>query len=86
MQFDSPFQPTPFQDVNALLRALLSGAQAILGANFAGMYLYGSLAGGDFNPDSSDVDFVVVTAVPIPADWLPALEAMHEGLTAVHPH
>ncbi len=86
MTFDSPFQPTPFQDVNALLRALLSGAQAILGANFAGMYLYGSLASGDFNPDSSDVDFVVVTAVPIPTDRLPALEAMHEGLTAVHPH
>jgi hypothetical protein len=77
---------TLYPTVNALLGDLLIGAQVILGDNFVGLYLYGSLASGDFNPNSSDVDFVVVTAVPIPPATLPELAAMHEGLTAVHPH
>ena len=80
----SPF--TPYPDVNALLHDLLRGAQTILGENFAGLYLYGSLSSGDFNPNSSDIDFVVVTAVPVPADQLPQLAALHQELTAVHPH
>ncbi|MCA9874796.1 MAG: DUF4111 domain-containing protein [Anaerolineales bacterium] len=78
--------PTPYSGVNALLHDLRDGAQRILAENFAGMYLYGSLSSGDFNPDSSDVDFVVTTAVPIPAGQLPQLEALHRELTAVHPH
>ena len=76
----------PYPDVNALLHDLLRGAQTILGENFAGMYLYGSLSSGDFNPDSSDVDFVVATHHAIPAEQLPELENLHRELTAVHPH
>lgn len=79
-------QPTPYADVNALLQDLLAGVREILTENFAGLYLYGSLASGDFNPASSDVDFVVATHHAIPAAQLPELEKLHEGLTAVHPH
>jgi len=65
-----------------VLHALLAGAQRILGDRFAGLYLYGSLAAGDFDPERSDIDFVVVTAGELPDELLPALEAMHAGLAS----
>ncbi len=53
--------------MNSVLLELLTGVQNILGPHFVGMYLYGSLANGDFDQDS-DVDFVVVTDNEISAD------------------
>jgi len=52
---------TVYPEVNAVLQELLSGARALLGPRFVGMYLDGSLAIGDFDPGKSDLDFVVVT-------------------------
>lgn len=69
--------PTPYPDVNIVLNVLLSNVKAVLGDQFVGMYLYGSLASGDFNPETSDVDFVVVTAGELPDDTIAALAAMH---------
>ncbi len=74
--------PTPYPDVNAVLHVLLSGVQTILGNHFIGMYVYGSLASGDFNRQRSDIDFLVVTADELPDEMLPALEAMHARITA----
>jgi len=75
--------PTPYPDVNAVLDALLSGVQTVLGDHFIGMYLYGSLASGDFDPQrSADIDFVVVTADELPDEMLPALAAMHARIAA----
>jgi predicted nucleotidyltransferase len=54
---------TPYSDVNAVLQELLTAVQPILGRQFIGLYLYGSLAASDFHPNRSDIDFVVVTAV-----------------------
>jgi hypothetical protein len=75
-------RPTPYADVNALLQELLSAVQTVLGDHFLGMYIHGSLASGDFTPERSDIDFVVVTAGELPAEMLSALEAMHAGITA----
>ncbi len=72
--------PTPFSDVNSLLDELLSGVKNILEDNFAGLYLYGSLASGDFNLETSDVDFVVVTRDEISSETISALKTMHERL------
>lgn len=74
--------PTPYPDVNAVLRTLLARVQAVLGDRFVGMYVQGSLASGDFVSQRSDVDFVVVTAGELPNEVLPALKAMHAHLTA----
>lgn len=74
--------PTPYADVNAILAQLLGEAQNVLGAQFVGMYLYGSLASGDFDPASSDIDFAVVTATGLPAETVSALELMHTRLAA----
>jgi hypothetical protein len=74
--------PTPHPNINAILHELLAGVQAILGDHFVGLYLYGSLASGDFDPHRSDIDFVVVTASEPPDEVLPALEAMHARMAA----
>ena len=74
--------PTPFADVNAILREVLDGARTILGDRFVGMYLYGSLALGDFDPASSDIDFLVVTDADLPADRVAALQAMHDHIAS----
>ena len=72
--------PTPYPDVNAMLDALLENVQDILGDYFVGLYLYGSLASGDFDPLRSDIDFVVVTTDPLPEELISALEEMHRRL------
>lgn len=74
--------PTPYAGVNGVLRVLLSGARDVLGDRMVGLYLYGSLSSGDFNPHSSDLDFVVVTSDVLPDDTVAALEAIHQRLWA----
>jgi predicted nucleotidyltransferase len=74
--------PTPYPEVNQALGVFLSEVQAALGERFIGLYLYGSLAGGDFNPLRSDIDFVVVTEDELPGETVQALEAMHNRLWA----
>jgi hypothetical protein len=73
---------TQYPDVNASLSLFLQGVQAILGDLMVGMYLHGSLATGDFNPQSSDIDFVVVVAQPVCDDLLSALAVFHARLAA----
>lgn len=73
---------TAYDDVNAILDILLGGAKEILKEQFSGMYLYGSLSSGDFDPQSSDIDFLVVTENILPAETISALEALHRRIWA----
>jgi hypothetical protein len=61
----SAISPTPYPDVNTLLAELLDGARAILGDDLVGLYLDGSLALGDFDPATSDIDFIAAVARPL---------------------
>ncbi len=70
-------QLTPYPEINLVRQQLLTSVQAILGDHFIGLYLYGSLASGDFNPQTSDIDFVVVTTDELSAEMISALEATH---------
>jgi len=70
-------QPTIFPDVNEILNLLLTNVKEILGNQFIGMYLYGSLSSGDFNPETSDVDFLFVTADSLSDETISKLEVMH---------
>lgn len=72
--------PTPFPEVNTILRKLLERVIPILGSHFIGMYLDGSLASGDFDQDS-DIDFVVVTDEDISGDLFLALQEMHARIS-----
>ncbi len=75
-----PSEPTPYEEVNAVLDLLLSNVRSILGSRFIGLYLYGSLASGHFDPETSDIDFLAVTEGELPDEMLPVLEAMHARL------
>ncbi|MBN1438071.1 MAG: DUF4111 domain-containing protein [Anaerolineales bacterium] len=78
----APFAPYP--EVDAVLFDLLDGIGSILGSRLVGLYLDGSLAGGDFDP-ASDIDFLAVTEEEIDTFKFAALQAMHERLAAKHP-
>lgn len=74
--------PTPYPDVNEILDLLLRNVQEILEGQFIGMYLYGSLSSGDFNPETSDIDFLVVTADSLAEKMISELKSMHEHIWA----
>jgi hypothetical protein len=69
--------PTPYADVNTLLVGFTAQIQEILGSQFLGSYLYGSLALGDFFPHTSDIDFIVVTQTEISDAHFNALHELH---------
>jgi len=75
---------TPYPEINAVLQEFQEGLRAVLGERLVGLYLYGSLAGGDFDLQTSDIDFVAVTAGPLPGEVVTALRALHERLAAGH--
>ena len=72
------YKPTPYPEVNEILNLLLDNVKRILGDRFVGMYLYGSLSSGDFDLETSDIDFLVVASEPLPDEIIAALEAMHK--------
>ena len=73
---------TPYPDVNEVLNLLLVKAKVILGGQMTGLYLYGSLSSGDFDPHSSDIDFAFVTESVLPPETIAALEVMHHEIWA----
>jgi hypothetical protein len=75
-----PYVRSP--EANAVLHALVPGVQGILGEQLVGMYLFGSLAVGDFDPANSDIDFVAVTAQELTEEQLRPLQAFHVQLFA----
>lgn len=72
-------EPTPNAELNGVLRELVMGAQAALGANFFAAYLQGSFAVGDWDSDS-DVDWVIAVERDITDAELPDLQALHARL------
>lgn len=69
--------PTPYSDVNQILSVLLTKVQTILGEQLVGFYLYGSLSLGGFDPQSSDIDFLIVTDEDLPENTLDSLRDGH---------
>jgi hypothetical protein len=74
--------PTSYPEVNAALRAFHASVQAILGPRLRAMYLVGSLAIGDFDPATSDLDIIMVTDGALPEDRIAALRDFHTRFCA----
>jgi predicted nucleotidyltransferase len=75
-------KPTMYPDINEVLNLLLVNVKLILGDQFVGLYLYGSLASGDFDPATSDIDFLVVTRDFLAEQMISVLEDMHQQTSA----
>lgn len=80
---DGKLSFTPFEDVNEILGVLLQEIRGVLTDQLVGMYLHGSLAIGDFNPDTSDIDFLVVTGNKISEQCMASLMAMHSRIASI---
>jgi len=72
-------------EIESLLQELLADLRAPLGERLVGVYLFGSLVWGDFDPQISDIDLMVAVAEDITAEQLPALAGMHAAFEARHP-
>ena len=72
-------RPTPFPELNELLRELSERAAGILGGNFVGAYLQGSFAVGDADLQS-DCDFLIPVHGPITPDQEAGLRALHDEI------
>ncbi len=70
-------QATPLADINRLLQSLLSRMRHILQEKLAGLYLYGSLTTGDFDPESSDIDLLAALTSDVSDMEFDALRATH---------
>lgn len=68
--------------VNAYLAQLVAAAEAQLGSRLVGMWLFGSAALGDFDPERSDLDVQAVSSVvlPLAERQLLAQALSHEAL------
>jgi predicted nucleotidyltransferase len=76
---------TPHADINRLLESLLSRMRHILQERLVGLYLYGSLTTGDFDPESSDIDLLAATASDVSGREFDSLRAMHLEFAREHP-
>ena len=76
-----PF-PTPYPDLNRVLRDFVDRVQAVLSTNFVGAYLQGSFAVGDFDLHS-DVDFILVIEEELSHEEVHGLQAVHEQIYGV---
>jgi hypothetical protein len=72
-------QPTPYADLNVVLRDLVTRVRNVLGDNFVGAYLQGSFAVGDFDI-YSDVDFLILLKEDISGEHLPPLQVLHADI------
>ncbi|MBI2887713.1 MAG: DUF4111 domain-containing protein [Chloroflexi bacterium] len=72
--------PTPYEEINGILESLLAALRHVLADRLVGLYLYGSLATGDFDPDSSDIDVLAATSSDLDDAELEALREMHRTI------
>jgi hypothetical protein len=71
--------PTPYPDLNEILRAFVDGVRLALGDSFIGAYLQGSFAVGDFDLHS-DVDFVIAVRDELTDAQVAALQEIHRRI------
>jgi len=67
-------------EVLDLLRRLVAGQRHVLGDTLVGSYLYGSVIGGDYDPEVSDVDTVCVLRAELTPAEVAGLEVLHRAL------
>ncbi len=71
--------------MHPVIDALKTQLPALLGTELVGIYVYGSLVWGDFDPDCSDIDLMVVLAQDINAQQYGELDGVHHKLEAKFP-
>jgi predicted nucleotidyltransferase len=74
--------PTPYSDVNEIFDLLLTDVKGIMQDQLIGMYLFGSLAIGDFDLHS-DIDILFVTEQAISEEVFQDLFEIHQRISTI---
>jgi hypothetical protein len=75
-----PWDPRVRDVVNSVGESI----QEMTKSSLVGLYVYGSLVAGDFDPEISDIDLIAVLSVD-PVELAAALKTMHDALARKHP-
>lgn len=73
------------RQVTELVNGLTKETVDIFRESLVGLYVRGSLATGDFDPETSDVDVLVILNKRVNDDAFRRIEEMHGRLVTVHP-
>ena len=71
--------------MHPVLMTLNTHLPTVLGTELVGIYAYGSLVWGDFDPDISDIDTLVVLANDVHESVFAQLDAFHQTLEGAFP-
>lgn len=64
------------------LKKVAEGLSDILKGNFVGFYIMGSFVMGDWDPGTSDIDFIAVTKKPLTRQESVSIARMHNALSS----
>lgn len=76
---------TKYPDIDKLISELRQILQDSLGTNLKGLYLFGSLVGGDFDAELSDIDLATIVEHVITPSELAELKNVHAQFIENHP-
>ncbi len=76
---------TQHPKIDELIKELAEDLSNTLGNDLKGVYLFGSLVIGDFDPKRSDIDLLAMVAEDINRAQLNSLKQMHDDLVQKHP-
>lgn len=76
--------PTGYAVANDFINDYTQKVVELFGKNVVGVYLFGSLTYGDFNPESSDIDFMVLVNNPLTTSEIKQVEIVHKELENTH--
>ena len=76
---------TQFPSMDKLITELHEVIQTTLGDKLCGIYLFGSLVTGDFDPKNSDIDLLAMVETDVTEKELEQLRATHKDFVRDHP-
>ena len=68
--------------MHAVVQTIQQQLPPLLTHTLVGIYCYGSLVWGDFDPDISDIDLLVVLRQDVDKELFDTLDAFHQTLEA----
>jgi predicted nucleotidyltransferase len=79
--YPSPLDPAAAAELDAVRKAILP----VVGPSLVGLYLFGSLARGEFDTGISDIDLIVVLVDSPDEELAERLVRMHDNLIRANP-
>lgn len=76
---------TKYPEADMLINEFLGLIQEVFGSNLKGLYLFGSLVGGDFDEKVSDIDLLAIVDHIVTDKELAQLKNVHATFTNNHP-